>query len=224
VYGQPGPERQRCKQTERFVLSEGLNAILERETREKPSPRKPRCDNELGMLLCEDTQGFRRMLVGALLFCQVLPAIAGDNPQAGQDAETTPLPPYPPAAIKAKQDGNVRLRITLEKRRILDVVTMSGPPALALPSARWVKAHWKLRPDISGVYDMTSKFSFSNPEVNAAAFIRIIVKDGRIFEVTPVGGSPAVGAAAADLVKKKWEFSASANLIVLLPVEIQKAK
>jgi hypothetical protein len=176
------------------------------------------------MLRREDTQGFRRMLVGALLFCQVLPAIAGDNPQAGQDAETTPLPPYPPAAIKAKQEGKVRLRITLEKGRILDVATMSGPPALALPSARWVKAHWKLRSDIRGVYDTTTEFSFSNPEINAAAFIRIIVKDGRIIEVTPVGGSPSAGAAAADLVKKKWEFSASANLIVLLPVEIQQAK
>jgi hypothetical protein len=101
---------------------------------------------------------------------------------------------------------------------------MSGPPALALPSARWVKAHWKLRSDIRGVYDTTTEFSFSNPEINAAAFIRIIVKDGRIIEVTPVGGSPSAGAAAADLVKKKWEFSASANLIVLLPVEIQQAK
>jgi hypothetical protein len=176
------------------------------------------------MLLCEDTQGFRRMLVGALLFCQVLPAIAGDSPQAGKDAETTPVPPYPPAAIKAKQEGIVRLRITLEKGRILDVATMSGPPALALPSARWVKAHWKLRPDISGVYDVTTEFSFSSPDINAAAFIRIIVKDGHIIEVTPVGRSPAVGAAAADLIKKKWEFSASANLIVLLPVEIQQPK
>jgi hypothetical protein len=150
VYGLPRPERQRCKQTERFVLSEALNAILQREAREKPSPRKPPCDSELEMLLCEDTQRFRRMLVGALLFCQVLPAIAGGNSQAGQDAETTPLPPYPPAAIKAKQEGNVRLRITLEKGRILDAATMGGPFALALPSARWVKAHWKLRPDISG--------------------------------------------------------------------------
>jgi hypothetical protein len=79
------------------------------------------------MLLCEDTLGFRRMLVGALLFCQVLPAIAGDSPQAGKDAETRPVPPYPPAAIKAKQEGIVRLRITLEKGRILDVATMSGP-------------------------------------------------------------------------------------------------
>jgi hypothetical protein len=78
---------------------------------------------------------------------------------------------------------------------------MSGPSVLALPSARWVKAHWKLRPDVSGVYDTTTKFSFSNPEINAAAFIRIIVKDGRIIEVTPVGGSPAVGAAAADPVE-----------------------
>jgi hypothetical protein len=177
------------------------------------------------MLLSKETQGFRRILVGALLLCQILPAIAGDNPQAGQDAETTPLIPYAPPAIKAQEQGNVRLRITLERGKVIDVATVSGPPTLALPSARWIKAHWKLRPDISGVYDVSLMFRSENPYLkNAAAVIRIIVKNGRIIEVTPVSGSAKAAAAAVDLVKKKWEFSASANLIVLLPVEIQQAK
>lgn len=164
------------------------------------------------------------MLVGTLLLCQVLPVIAGENPQAGQGAETTPVPPYPPAAIKAHEQGEARLRITLEKGKIVDVATVSGPPALALPSAKWVKAYWKLRPDISGVYDVATRFSFNNPGINAAALIRIIVKNGHIIEVTPVGGSPKIAAAAVDLVKKKWEFSPNQNLIVLLPVEVQQAK
>lgn len=176
------------------------------------------------MLLCRKTYGFRQMLAGAQLFCQILPVIAGENPPAGQYAETTPPPPYPPAAIKAHEQGEVRLRITLEKGKVIDVATVSGPPALALPAARWIKANWKLRRDISGVYDLATKFYFNNPVIDAEALIRIIVKDGRMIEVAPVGGSPKAAAAAVDLVKNKWEFSPNQNLIVLLPIKVQHAK
>jgi hypothetical protein len=180
-----------------------------------------RHDTELGMLLCNETHRVRRMLAGTLLYCLVLPAIGADNTQVVPDVETTPFPPYPAAAMKAHQQGEIRLRITLEKGRVIDVTTVSGPPTLALPTARWIKACWKLRPDISGVYDLVTGFSFNNPNVDAAALIRIIVKDGRIIEVAPVDGSPKAAAAAVDLVKKKWEFSPKQSLIVLLPVKVR---
>jgi hypothetical protein len=86
------------------------------------------------------------------------------------------------------------------------------------------QSRWKLRPDISGVYGLATRFSFNNPNLGAAALIRIIVRDGRMIEVAPVGGSPKAAAAAVDLVKKKREFSAKQNLIVLLPVKVQQAK
>jgi hypothetical protein len=92
------------------------------------------------MILCKETHAFRRMLAGTLLYCLVLPAIGADNTQAGHDVETTPLPPYPAAAMKAHEEGDIRLRITLEKGRVIDVTTVSGPPTLALPAARWIKA------------------------------------------------------------------------------------
>lgn len=177
------------------------------------------------MLLGYETQGFCGMLTGVLLYSQALPAIAAGNMQAGQDVETTPWPPCPPAAIKAHEHGNVRLRITLEKGKVIDVTTVSGPPALALPSARWVKAYWKLRPDISGVYDVSFTFLSKNPYLKTAVgLIRIVVENGRIIEVTPVSGSGKAAAAAADLVKNKWRFSENTNLIVVLPVELQRAK
>jgi hypothetical protein len=176
------------------------------------------------MLLSKETQGFRQALIATLLFCHVLPAIVRGYPQAGQDSETTPLPPWPSTAMKAHVQGDIRLRITLEKGSVVDVAVASGPPALALPSANWVKARRKLRPGISGVYDLTTEFSFHPPKVNAVALIRIIVKNGRMIEAAPVAGTPKVAAAAADFVKKKWEFAANQNLIVLLPVSVQQAK
>ena len=176
------------------------------------------------MLLCNETHAFRRMLAGALLYCLVLPAIGADDKQAGQDMEATPFLPYPAAAMKAHQQGEIHLRITLEKGRVIDVTTVSGPPTLAIPAARWIKACWKLRPDISGVYDLATGFSFNNPNADAEALIRIVVKDGRMIEIAPAGGSPKAADAAVDFVKKKWEFSPKQNLIVLLPVKVQQAK
>ena len=188
------------------------------------SPKNLPCDSEPEMRLSNENSGFRQALIATLLFCHVFPAIARGNPQAGQDSETTPFLPWPPAAIKAHEQGDIRLRITLEKGSVVDVAIVSGPLALALPSANWVKTRWKLRPDISGVYDLNTKFSFHPPKINASAVIRIVVKNGRMIEVAPVAGTPKVAAAAADFVKKKWEFAANQNLIVLLPVEVQQAK
>ena len=151
------------------------------------------------MLLRNHPRGFRSLLVTMLLFCQILPS-----------------------AIRAHEEGEVHLRITIVKGQIVDVATVSGRPALALASAREIKTYWRFGPAISGVYDV---FISENTKLDpAAAHIRIIVKEGRVIEATAVGASPAEAAAAVDLVKKKWQFTANTNLIAVLPFTVQKAR
>jgi Gram-negative bacterial TonB protein C-terminal len=61
-------------------------------------------------------------------------------------------PGYPQDARSRRIQGDVRVRIQVEKGEMLNVTAESTVPVLAAYSSRWLRWHWQFRPSVSGVY------------------------------------------------------------------------
>ncbi|MBV8215262.1 MAG: energy transducer TonB [Verrucomicrobia bacterium] len=146
------------------------------------------------------------------------------EPGGGIDSEFLyrPAPPYPAAARKKNEEGDVLLLIKVKEGVVTDVVPKSGPDDLASPAASWIKEKWKFKADLTKNY--TLPIFFRNPSgkpIKPKAVVRIVVKNGVIVEITPVSGSPKATAAAIDFVKKNWEFSPEQSGTFTLPIVVE---
>ena len=73
-------------------------------------------------------------------------------------------------------------------------------------------------PFASNAQDSKASPSPGHMTITGEVVIRIIVKNGHILDATCVKGSPILGKAAADWVKKNWKFSSDQTGTFTLPV------
>jgi outer membrane biosynthesis protein TonB len=70
----------------------------------------------------------------------------------GSVASRHSIPDYPQDARTFRIQGEVRVRIEVEKGKTINVTAESGSPMLGNYSARWVRWRWHFRPTVSGIY------------------------------------------------------------------------
>ena len=71
-----------------------------------------------------------------------------------------PILAYPQLARSLQVQGDVRVRIEVEKGKMLNV-TAKGNPMLADYTCRWIRTHWQFRSTISDVYYLSFSYKLS---------------------------------------------------------------
>jgi outer membrane biosynthesis protein TonB len=72
-----------------------------------------------------------------------------------------PAPEYPYDGQRMRIQGDVQVRIHVERGRMVKVTATSRSPYLAGVSERWVRRNWQFRPSISGVYIVPITYQLS---------------------------------------------------------------
>jgi hypothetical protein len=98
------------------------------------------------------------MLLAIALNGQPLSALGAPKVLTDQDMLSHPFPPYPGQALLNHESAWVLLRVTIENGRVMDVVAVSGPSQFTSVSVGWVKATWKFKPYVNGIYKMPIYF------------------------------------------------------------------
>jgi len=189
----------------------------------------------------KETRVARHLALFAVFVCSQSPlALAESHPDASEVAVNKIFPPYPAQAFRAHEQGNVVLRLEIENGKLVDITVVSGPPTLAVPSARWVKQQWKFKSGTSGVFDLPISFRYQpGSGVDAEILYRpalpyppeakkkkeegnvlllIKVKNGVITNVIPKSGLADLAAFAATWIKERWKFRAGINKSYTLPI------
>lgn len=73
------------------------------------------------------------------------------------DRHSTPA--YPQDARSLRIQGDVRVRIQVEKE---SVTAESASPTLAAYSSRWIRWHWQFKPSATGVYFLPISYKLAS--------------------------------------------------------------
>ena len=76
------------------------------------------------------------------------------------DRHSTPA--YPQDARSLRIQGDVRVRIQVEKGKMLSVTAESANPILAAYSSRWIRWHWQFKPSATGVYFLPISYKLAS--------------------------------------------------------------
>lgn len=71
-------------------------------------------------------------------------------------------PAYPQDARSPRIQGDVRVRIQVEKGKMVNVTAESTSPILANYTSRWVRWHWQFRPSATGVYFLPISYQLAS--------------------------------------------------------------
>ena len=63
-----------------------------------------------------------------------------------------PAPEYPYDGQRMRIQGDVQVRIQVQRGRMVNVTATANSPYLAGVSERWIRRNWRFRPTISGTY------------------------------------------------------------------------
>ena len=71
-------------------------------------------------------------------------------------------PAYPQEARSPRIQGDVRVRIQVDKGKMVNVTAESASPILASYTSRWIRWHWQFRPSASGVYFLPVSYKLTS--------------------------------------------------------------
>ena len=58
--------------------------------------------------------------------------------------------------------GEVRVRIQVEKGKMINVTAESASPTLAAYSSRWIRWNWQFKPSTTGVYFLPISYKLAS--------------------------------------------------------------
>ncbi len=76
-------------------------------------------------------------------------------------ASSHPAPEYPYDGQRMRIEGDVQVRIHVERGRMVKVTATSSSPYLAGVSERWIRRNWQFRPSVSGDYIVAISYQLS---------------------------------------------------------------
>ncbi|MGA8654690.1 MAG: hypothetical protein WB586_00950 [Chthoniobacterales bacterium] len=71
-------------------------------------------------------------------------------------------PGYPPEAQSLWIQGNVQVRIQVDKGKMVNVTAESASSVLASYTSRWIRWHWQFRPSASGIYFLPVSYKLTS--------------------------------------------------------------